>query len=48
MTLMPVSQDMFMIVKKNHQLVSVRMMEEIDANFMLDTWKDQAILDLWF
>jgi hypothetical protein len=37
MTLIPVIQDMFMIAKKNKRLVSVRMMEKIDVNFMLDT-----------
>ena len=47
MTLIPVIQDMFMIAKKNKRLVSARMMEKTDVNFMLDIWKVQAILDSW-
>jgi hypothetical protein len=47
MTLIPANQDMFMIAKKNRHLVSAQMTGKIDVNFMLGTWKVQAILDSW-
>ena len=47
MTLMPANQAMFMIAKKNRNLVSAKMTEKIDVNFMFGTWKVQAILDSW-
>ncbi len=48
MILIAVNQDTYLIVKKNKEHVNVHQMDRVDANFMLDIWKVQAILDLWF
>ena len=45
--LIAVNQDIYLIVKKNKEHVNVHQMDRVDANFMLDIWKVQAILDLW-
>jgi len=47
MILIAVNQDIYLIVKKNKEYVNVHQMDRVDANFMLDIWKVQAILDLW-
>jgi hypothetical protein len=47
MILIAVNQDIYLIVKKNKEHVNVHQMDRVDANFMLDIWKVQAILDLW-